>query len=235
MSDEPYKWDSEFKGVVLPKALRRNNHSGYVHTKIKQNIIIEDENGNPRTFSLDDNAVKLMEKVNTDSSGKPVSAPMDYVDAINKSKDDVDKEHVKNTSNLSSSIYGDFVTGVHESNKSPETQSVSELMDKMISQRVQVLAEPVAIPKVKPRIPVRLSGPFGALRVLYDDVFVDNICLVLVQRSHDEQFYEAPMNIEGHIDIEINGKTKPCLPGLHFTLPDRKTAFTVYLIDEGTK
>lgn len=228
MTETPdYTYDPVFKGFILPKHIPRNEHSGYDQSrndKIKQNIVTEDENGNIKTIPFDAETKAFLDRINTDPTGKAVSKPIDCIDVIAKKGELVAQEAAKKESNLSSTIFGE--------GNAMEPLVMPAPTFSPINDRVQVLEAPVAKAKTKARIPVRMKGTFGALRVLYDEVFVDNVCLVLVQKSDDELFYEAPMNSDEHIDIEINGKTKQCLPGLHFTLPDRRTAFTIYLIDE---
>ena len=90
---------------------------------------------------------------------------------------------------------------------------------------------------VMPKIPVRFKGGFGTLRLLYDEVFVDESgecpLLVLIQSSPDGQFFETPLDCENPIGVEFEAVVLSCLGGVRYTMPDGNTCHTVYFIDEG--
>lgn len=87
----------------------------------------------------------------------------------------------------------------------------------------------------QPRISVRFRGRFGTLSAPYDEVFIDGIALVLVQRSQDGVYYEPPYDPEELMEISFPNQAKYlCHSGVHYKMPDGQSAHTVYLLDGAT-
>lgn len=82
------------------------------------------------------------------------------------------------------------------------------------------------------RIKVKFSGSFGKIAVPFNLVFLDGISLVMMQYSAEGLFYEPPGHSQESIEVNWQNRLYVCMPGVHFTMPDRKTAFTIFLVDE---
>ncbi len=90
--------------------------------------------------------------------------------------------------------------------------------------------------KLKPmqvaRVKVRFISRAGKLAVPYNVVFKYGMQLIMVQYSPEGMFYEAPSAMDEHIEVQWHGQIFMCLPGVYFVMPDEKTAFTIFLIDD---
>lgn len=84
----------------------------------------------------------------------------------------------------------------------------------------------------RPRTAVKFKGRFGTLTAPYDEIFVDDVSLVLVQMSSDGIHYEPPQDYEELITISWNKTVAVCHSCVHYKMPDGKSAHTVYLISE---
>lgn len=102
-----------------------------------------------------------------------------------------------------------------------------------LTQSEPVDAVPARLRPPTPRISVKFKGRFGSFTAPYDAVFVDGIALILVQSSGDGMHYEPPEDFEELITISWNQSIAKCHSCVHYTMPDGKSAHTVYLIPEG--
>ena len=100
-----------------------------------------------------------------------------------------------------------------------------------ITQLSSNVLPPIPIPmEVKPRVDVTFSGPFGKLKVQYDEVFVQDIYLVLVQRVGSGMAYDPPDTGEASMTIQVQDKQYTCFSGPRFSWPDGSMSIAIFLL-----
>lgn len=80
---------------------------------------------------------------------------------------------------------------------------------------------------------VKFEGTFGRLSVPYDSVYQDaerDDLLVMVQHNPDGNHFEAPES-DDYILVNIGEHQYVCLSGVQFCSEDRKTHYTIFVID----
>lgn len=108
------------------------------------------------------------------------------------------------------------------------------------SRTVMVNAAPQQAPVVAPKVEmkakqfVKISGPFGKIKVSFNEVCVSDLALVLIQSGDAD--YELPTLEDGtELGIEVGDHSYKCLPGITFNRTSTGETHTVMLVSEKVK
>ena len=215
------------KGYVIAAAANRDSKGDLgspidIHRPIPHNIVESVEGEGFKVVALSSEALTQLQQTNVSSNGLPTSKTMDYYGAIAALKApaqipvNVDRSTVV-------TLPGPAVV------LPAPTVVPAGVITASVAAPVVISSPP---PPPRPRVAVKFTGSFGSLSVPYNQVFVDGVCLVMVQDEADSSFYVAPVQTESPIKVEFLGRAYWCLPGVQYTMPGRTVCHTVYLITE---
>ena len=90
----------------------------------------------------------------------------------------------------------------------------------------------ITLPQTTTKTVATISGPFGKLKVPFDDVCVSDVALVLIQSSKDSDYELPTLAEDAALEIMVRGDTYRCLPGITFVRESTGEKHTVMLISE---
>lgn len=248
--------DHHMKGYVVPPALNRelrdpatdevvrqplSEHSGATceigeklvdkgnrkvsagATAIPQILVEMGANGIIKTTELNADAIEILKKKNSlyNKGGKPV----DFHTAIKMAASPNTQDAVKSAAAAAAApVKQPMMAPVAVANDPPPYDPAPSLGS--------IPVDPPPVFVETPKEMVKFTGPFGSLTVPYSEVFISELCLVMIQRGNSGAFYEAPSNLEEHIKVTWRGETFWCFPGVQYTMPDGQSSHTVFLIDK---
>jgi hypothetical protein len=213
--EDGLKTDHRMTGTVIPKA---TNRSDIVGGHVDQNSVGAD-------FDMQNPAPQVLVESNEKgefTSHTPLDKPaIDRLIAANRAKPG-QAGHRPISYEEAIKEKGAGVGAVANSVPPFAQHPVLEQLEKFS-------AEPIVIPKTK----VRFSGAFGKINFSYQQVFVHEIFLVLVQHTEDGDFYEPPGESGQAMAVDCGpDRNYSCYPCAHIPFPDGRTAVTILMIDE---
>jgi hypothetical protein len=218
------------KGTIIPTATTRAQSKAEeglaadigtrfdIHKPVAHNIVEYMPDGTQKVTRLDEAALARLQQSNKEVRGMKAH-PIGYAEAVSGKVNGTAK-----VAEAADPANGSFVP------VRPGFQVGAQVPLSAINPTPSSF---VPIVPNRKRTLVKFEGSFGRLSVPYDQVYQDTArpdLLVMVQTNPDGNHFEAPESND-YIKVRIGEHEYLCLSGVQFGSEDRKTHYTVFVID----